>query len=99
MAFGSYGWGRGGPEAIDQALRKLDWEILREPLRARYRPTPAKCSTSAARRAGCWPKKRPPLLQVLARLEDATILGEAAKFLISRVLAGQVSGNSQTAGK
>ena len=40
MAFGSYGWGHGGPEAIDQALRRLDWEILREPIRARYRPTP-----------------------------------------------------------
>ena len=40
VAFGSYGWGRGGPEAIDQALRKLEWEILREPIRARYRPTP-----------------------------------------------------------
>jgi len=40
VAFGSYGWGIGGPEAIDQALRRLEWEILREPLRARYRPTP-----------------------------------------------------------
>jgi flavorubredoxin len=39
VAFGSYGWGPGGPEAVDQALRRLDWEILREPLRARYRPT------------------------------------------------------------
>jgi flavorubredoxin len=39
FAFGSYGWGRGGPEAIDQALRGLDWEILREPIRAKYRPT------------------------------------------------------------
>jgi flavorubredoxin len=40
VAFGSYGWGIGGPEAIDQALRRLEWEILREPLRAHYRPTP-----------------------------------------------------------
>ena len=39
VAFGSYGWGPGGPEAVDQALRRLGWEILREPLRARYRPT------------------------------------------------------------
>ena len=39
VAFGSYGWGLGGPEAIDQALRRLDWEVLHEPLRARYRPT------------------------------------------------------------
>jgi flavorubredoxin len=40
MAFGSYGWGVGGAEAVDQALRRLDWKILREPLRAKYRPTP-----------------------------------------------------------
>ncbi len=40
VAFGSYGWGQGGPEAIDKALRGLDWEIVREPLRARWRPTP-----------------------------------------------------------
>jgi flavorubredoxin len=39
VAFGSYGWGPGGAEAVDAALRRLDWEILREPLRARYRPT------------------------------------------------------------
>ncbi len=39
LAFGSYGWGPGGPEAVDAALRRLDWEMLREPLRARYRPT------------------------------------------------------------
>lgn len=40
VAFGSYGWGPGGPEGIDQALRHLQWDILREPIRARYRPTP-----------------------------------------------------------
>ena len=40
FAFGSYGWGKGGPEAIDQWLRTMQWEILREPLRAHYRPTP-----------------------------------------------------------
>ncbi len=39
-AFGAYGWGRGGPEAVDEALRAMDWEILREPIRAHYRPTP-----------------------------------------------------------
>jgi flavorubredoxin len=54
VAFGSYGWGRGGPESIDAALRRLEWEILREPLRARYRPTPqvlAECR-EAGRRLG-----------------------------------------------
>jgi flavorubredoxin len=40
FSFGSYGWGRGGPEAVDQALRRMEWDILREPIRAHYRPTP-----------------------------------------------------------
>ncbi len=40
FAFGSYGWGLGGPEAIDRMLRDLEWDVLRAPLRARYRPTP-----------------------------------------------------------
>jgi flavorubredoxin len=39
FAFGSYGWGRGGAEAVDQRLREIGWEILREPIRAKYRPT------------------------------------------------------------
>jgi flavorubredoxin len=40
VAFGSYGWGRGGPEAVDEALRRLEWEVIREPLKAHWRPTP-----------------------------------------------------------
>jgi anaerobic nitric oxide reductase flavorubredoxin len=40
VAFGSYGWGRGGPEAVDKALRAMAWDVVREPIRARYRPTP-----------------------------------------------------------
>jgi len=40
LAFGSYGWGRGGPEGVDAKLRDIGWEILRAPLRAKYRPTP-----------------------------------------------------------
>jgi flavorubredoxin len=40
VAFGSYGWGRGGPEAVDEALRRMEWDIVRDPLRARWRPTP-----------------------------------------------------------
>ncbi len=40
FAFGSYGWSRGGPEAVDEWLRNLKWEILREPLKSRFRPTP-----------------------------------------------------------
>ena len=51
VAFGSYGWGPGGPEAVDQALRRLDWEILRAPLRC---PLPAH-----GRHAGRMPPSRP----------------------------------------
>jgi flavorubredoxin len=39
FAFGSHGWGVGGPEAISEHLAAMKWEILREPLKARYRPT------------------------------------------------------------
>jgi flavorubredoxin len=51
FAFGSYGWGRGGAEAVDAALKVLEWEILREPIRSRYRPTPeilAECRKAGA---------------------------------------------------
>jgi len=40
FAFGSYGWGKGGPEAIGGRLESMGWEILRPPLKAQYRPTP-----------------------------------------------------------
>jgi flavorubredoxin len=40
LAFGSHGWGPGGPEAIEAAMRELRWELVREPIRARYRPSP-----------------------------------------------------------
>ena len=40
FAFGSYGWGRGASEAIDAWLKTARWDVLREPLRAQYRPTP-----------------------------------------------------------
>lgn len=40
FAFGSYGWGKGAAEAIDEELGKMGWDILREPLRAQYRPRP-----------------------------------------------------------
>jgi flavorubredoxin len=41
FAFGSYGWGKGGPEDVDKRLRDIGWEILCEPIRAKYRPTPS----------------------------------------------------------
>ncbi|MEN6406259.1 MAG: FprA family A-type flavoprotein [Thermoguttaceae bacterium] len=41
VAFGSYGWGKGAAEAIDEALRsRLEWQVIRDPIRAQYRPTP-----------------------------------------------------------
>jgi flavorubredoxin len=40
FAFGSYGWGKGGPDAVGDWLEAMKWEILREPLKAQYRPTP-----------------------------------------------------------
>jgi len=40
FAFGSYGWGKGGPEAVDEWLKDMKWEITREPLKSRYTPTP-----------------------------------------------------------
>ena len=39
FAFGSYGWGPGGPEGVDESLRAMRWDVLRDPLRAQYRPT------------------------------------------------------------
>ncbi|MBN2022877.1 MAG: FprA family A-type flavoprotein [Pirellulales bacterium] len=40
FAFGSYGWGTGGAEAVHGWLESQKWDILREPLRVQYRPTP-----------------------------------------------------------
>ena len=39
LAFGSYGWSKGGPEAVDEDMKAMRWEVLREPIRAQYRPT------------------------------------------------------------
>jgi len=39
VAFGSYGWSRGGPEAADEYMKIMKWEVLREPIKAQYRPT------------------------------------------------------------
>ena len=40
LAFGSYGWSKGGPEVVDEDVRAMKWDVLREPIRAQYRPTP-----------------------------------------------------------
>lgn len=39
LAFGSYGWSKGGAETVEEYLKAMKWEILREPIRAQYRPT------------------------------------------------------------
>ena len=40
FAFGSYGWGPGGPEAVNEYLEALQWDIVREPLKSKYVPSP-----------------------------------------------------------
>ena len=40
FAFGSYGWGKGAPEAINGGIEELGWEITNEPIKAQYRPSP-----------------------------------------------------------
>ena len=56
-AFGSYGWGHGGPEAVDQALRTWNgtFSASRCGRATGRRP---KFSTNVAMRASCWPSGR-----------------------------------------
>lgn len=39
FAFGSYGWGVGGPEALDKGLKECKWEVIRDPLKSKFKPT------------------------------------------------------------
>jgi len=39
FAFGSSGWGPGGPEQVHQCLEQLNWNIIAPPIRAKNRPT------------------------------------------------------------
>jgi len=39
FAFGSFGWGKGGPEAIDEYLDSMRIERIRDPLRSKWRPS------------------------------------------------------------
>jgi flavorubredoxin len=41
FAFGSYGWGKGGSEAVDEALKAMKWEVVRAPLKAKFKPKDA----------------------------------------------------------
>ena len=38
FAFGSCGWGRGGAEAIDESLKTMKFDVLRDPLKCKWRP-------------------------------------------------------------
>ena len=40
FSFGSHGWSAGGAEAVGRWLEAMKWEIVREPLKTQYRPTP-----------------------------------------------------------
>ena len=39
LAFGSYGWMKGGAEAAQAMFESLNWHVVREPIRAQYRPS------------------------------------------------------------
>jgi len=39
FAFGSYGWGKGAPEAIEEYFRTMKWNVVKEPIKSRYKPT------------------------------------------------------------
>lgn len=41
LAFGSYGWGRGGPEEVEHYLTSMKIELLRPVLKLNYKPTAA----------------------------------------------------------
>ncbi len=54
FAFGSYGWGKGGPEAVHTMLEEMKWTLVREPLKAQFRPAPeilAECRAEGRRLA------------------------------------------------
>jgi flavorubredoxin len=54
LAFGSYGWGVGGPEQIHDWLGRMKWELPEGPLKANYRPTAdvlEQCRAAGARLA------------------------------------------------
>jgi len=40
FAFGSYGWSKGGTKAMEEYFKDMNWNIMREPITAQFRPTP-----------------------------------------------------------
>lgn len=41
FAFGSYGWGKGGPEEVHEQMQAMKFDVLREPLKSKWRPEAA----------------------------------------------------------
>ena len=40
FAFGSSGWGTGGPELVHRCFEELKWNVIADPIRAKNRPMP-----------------------------------------------------------
>lgn len=38
FSFGSYGWSKGGAEALHEVLKGMKWEVVREPIKAHFSP-------------------------------------------------------------
>ncbi|MEI6242292.1 MAG: FprA family A-type flavoprotein [Chlamydiota bacterium] len=38
-SFGSYGWGKGAPEALDEFIHSMGFEVVAPPIRAQWKPT------------------------------------------------------------
>ncbi len=41
FAFGSYGWGKGGPEEVHEQLQAMKFDLLREPIKSKWTPEAA----------------------------------------------------------
>ena len=50
FAFGSYGWGKGGAEAVQAYLEQMNIEVVREPIKCQWRPDEE--ALAACREAG-----------------------------------------------
>jgi len=40
VAFGAYGWTKGGPESVEAAMKNMKWELVREMIAVPYCPDP-----------------------------------------------------------
>jgi flavorubredoxin len=39
LAFGSYGWSKGGADVVHEDMKAMRWDVLRDPVHAQYRPS------------------------------------------------------------